>query len=104
MSLARALAMGLHDSSLDGFYHVARALCVHRESDLDGFDQAFSSHFRGIELESVKLLDELQEWLADPKNRRELSDEDRAMLESIDMEELRRLFEERMKEQKERHD
>ena len=31
MSLARALSMGLHESSLDGFYHVARALCVHRE-------------------------------------------------------------------------
>ena len=28
-ALARALTMGLHDSSLDGFYHVARALCVH---------------------------------------------------------------------------
>ena len=104
ISLARALSMGLHDSSLDGFYHVARALCVHRESDLDGFDQAFSSHFRGIELESVKLLDELAEWLADPRNRRELSDEDRAMLDAMSMEELRRLFDERMKEQKERHD
>ena len=26
LALARALAAGLHDSSLDGFYHVARAL------------------------------------------------------------------------------
>ena len=25
MSLARALSIGLHESSLDGFYHVARA-------------------------------------------------------------------------------
>ena len=47
MALMEALALGLHDSSLDGFYHVARALCVHRESDLDAFDQAFSAHFRG---------------------------------------------------------
>ena len=104
MSLARALTLGLHDSSLDGFYHVARALCVHRESDLDAFDQAFSHHFRGIERVGIDLLEELEQWLRDPKNRRELTDEERAMLQSIDMEELRRLFEERMKEQKERHD
>ena len=104
MALARALSMGLHESSLDGFYHVARALCVHREGDLDAFDQAFSSHFRGIELESAKLLDELEQWLADPKNRMDLSDEELAKLDSIDMEELRRQFEERMREQKERHD
>ena len=31
----RALAAGLHDSSLDGFYHVARALLVHSEAHLD---------------------------------------------------------------------
>jgi uncharacterized protein with von Willebrand factor type A (vWA) domain len=104
VALAEALARGLHDSSLDGFYHVARALCVHREGDLDAFDQAFSAHFKGIELASVKILDELEEWLRDPKDRKMLSDEERALLQSLDMEELRRLFEERLKEQKERHD
>jgi uncharacterized protein with von Willebrand factor type A (vWA) domain len=104
MALARALTLGLHDSSLDGFYHVARALCVHRESDLDSFDQAFSHHFRGIERVGVELLQELDEWLKDPKNRRELSPEELEMLRSIDMNELRRMFEERMREQKERHD
>ena len=38
------------------------------------------------------------------QNRRDLTDEERAMLQSIDMEQLRRLFEERQREQKERHD
>jgi len=104
MALARALAMGLHESSLDGFYHVARALTVHREGDLDSFDQAFSSHFRGIQSTSVKLIDELEEWLKDPKNRRELTEEERALLQSIDMEELRKMLEERLKEQTKRHD
>src|SRR5260370_34919485 len=96
MSHARALAIGLHESSLDGFYHVARAICVHREEDLDAFDQAFSTHFRGITRENLKLVSELESWLADPLARRELSDDERSLLESIDMEELRRLFEERM--------
>jgi len=104
MSLARALALGLHDNSLDGFYHVARAVCVHREGDLDAFDQAFLSHFRGIEAASVQLLDELEEWLKDARERRELTAEELAMIESLDMDELRRLFEERQREQKERHD
>lgn len=104
MSLARAMSFGLHDSSLDGFYHLARALCVHREADLDAFDQAFSSHFKGIAAISIGILNELEEWLKDPKNRKELTEEERAALASIDMEELRKLFEERMREQKERHD
>ena len=90
MSLARALAMGLHDSSLDGFYHVARALCVHREGDLDAFDQAFSSHFKGIASSSIEMLDALEEWLKDAKQKGELTAEELANLQAIDMDELRR--------------
>ena len=104
LALAKALALGLHDSSLDGFYHVARAICVHRESDLDAFDEAFLSHFKGIAGESLAILEELENWLEDPLNRKELSDEELAAMKSLDMEELKRLFEERMKEQKGRHD
>jgi uncharacterized protein with von Willebrand factor type A (vWA) domain len=104
MGLARALAMGLHDSSLDGFYHVARALCVHTETDLDAFDEAFLAHFKGIESKSLDLVKELEEWLRDPKMRKDLSDEELAMLKHLSLDELRRLFEERLKEQKERHD
>jgi len=103
LALAKALAIGLHDSSLDGFYHVARAICVHRESDLDAFDEAFLSHFRGIEKHAMDLVDEIDEWLKDPANRRELSADELAQLESLDMEELKKRFEERMKEQKGRH-
>ncbi len=104
ISLAKALVSELHDSSLDGFYHVARALLVHRETDLDAFDQAFSSHFKGVTATSVKLLDELEDWLKDPRNRKELTEEERAMLQALDMDELRKLFAERLKEQRERHD
>jgi uncharacterized protein with von Willebrand factor type A (vWA) domain len=103
-SLARALVAGIHESSLDGFYHVARALCVHREADLDAFDQAFSSHFKGIESASMNVLDELEEWLRDPRINRELSDDERAAMQSLDMEELRRMFEQRLREQHERHE
>jgi uncharacterized protein with von Willebrand factor type A (vWA) domain len=104
MALARALTLGLHDSSLDGFYHVARSLCVHTEGDLDAFDEAYLACFRGIESKSVELAKELEEWLRDPKMRKSLSPEELAMLEHLDPEALRRLFEERLREQKERHD
>src|SRR5579863_6451936 len=99
MALARALSLGLHDSSLDGFYHVARALCIHTEADLDAFDEAFLSCFRGVEGQSLDLVKDLDEWLKDPKARKDLSPEELAMLESLDLEALRRLFEERLREQ-----
>ncbi len=104
VALTRALGMGLHDSSLDGFYHVARALCVHDEANLDAFDQAFLSCFRGVETQSLDLVKELDEWLRDPKTRKDLSPEELAMLEHLGLDELLRLFQERLREQKERHD
>jgi uncharacterized protein with von Willebrand factor type A (vWA) domain len=105
ISLARALTMGLHDSSLDGFYYAARALCIHNEGHLDAFDQAFLAEFRGIEGKHVQLKEELLQWLKDAKVRLDdLSAEERELVESLDLEELKRLFEERMNEQQERHD
>ena len=104
LALSQALAAGIHESSLDGFYHVARALCVHSETQLDDFDLAFAKHFRGVHVEAKKLADELADWLKDPKKLRELSDEEKSMLEALDLEEVLKQFEERLKEQKERHD
>src|SRR5690606_355586 len=69
------------------------------------FDQAFAKHFHGVEVEGKKLRDELLDWLRDAKERvRELTPEERELLERYDPEELRRLFEERLREQNERHD
>ena len=104
LAMAEALGRDLHGSSLDGFYDVARALCVHRTEDLDGFDAAFASYFQGVELQSVQIADELLQWLRNPVQRRELSDADKAMLEKLDLDELRKRFLERLQEQKGRHD
>ena len=40
--LMRALAMGQHGSSLDGFYHVSRACLVKSETYFDAFDRVFA--------------------------------------------------------------
>lgn len=104
LALAGALRAGLHDSSLDGFYHVARALLVHSEAHLDAFDQAFLAHFKGVESAGMQLTQELMDWLAEAKERRDLTPEEQELLNSLDEEALRQLFEERLREQKERHD
>src|SRR5258706_2948566 len=104
VSLARAMSKGLHDSSLDGFYFLARSILVHREAHLDPFDVAFAAHFRGVHLDAKAITDELLAWLKDPAERPKLTDEERALLEALDLEELQRLFEERLRKQKERHD
>ena len=103
MALLEALALGLHESSLTAFYHLARSILVHSESHFDAYDQAFGQVFQGIEADALQLEGELERWLADPAMLRYLSPEEKAALEELDLEELRRLLEERLREQQERH-
>ena len=95
LALARALEAGLHDSSLEGFYDVARSLCVHTEAHLDAFDQAFLTHFKGIEEKGQALAEELLQWLRDAaaKPPRERTAEESAALDALDAAALQALFE-----------
>ena len=105
VALAQALKAGLHESSLEGFYHLSRSLLIHRAAHLDDFDQAFLSVFHGVEVSAKKLKDELLDWLREAAERRELlSEEELALLETFDPDELLKMFEERLEEQDERHD
>lgn len=104
VALARALEVGLHDSSLDGFYDVSRALLVHNEAHLDAFDQAFLAHFKGIEDQGDALLEELLGWLEEAARRPpgERTPEEEAVLEALEPEALRRLYQARMRERERR--
>ncbi|MGZ6124983.1 MAG: vWA domain-containing protein [Myxococcales bacterium] len=104
LSLAEAVALGLHKGTLDGFYEVARALCVHREQDLDGFDRAFAHHFRGVPDEALALTDEVLAWLERPATRRRLTEMEKQLLERLDLAEARERLRQRLLEQRERHD
>ena len=104
VALAKALSLGLHDSSLDGFYFLARSILVHRESHLDAFDVAFASHFRGVHADAKVITDELLSWLENAAERPVLTDEERDLLALLDLEELKRKFDERLAEQTKRHD
>lgn len=103
-ALLEAMSLGLHDSSLDGFYRLARAVCVKDVSDFDAFDQAFLAYFKDVKSDALALTQDLLSWLQDPRKLAELTEEQRAALQAMDLDKLRELFEQRLKEQKERHD
>jgi uncharacterized protein len=103
-SLSRALALGLHQGTLDGFYEIARALCVHREQDLDGFDRAFAHHFRGVPDEAIALTEELMRWLDDPAAKRQLTELEQQLLQRMNLDEVREQMRQRLAEQRSRHD
>ena len=101
LSLMEALSQNIHDSSLDRFYHLARATLVKSENLYDFFDQAFLICFRGKEGD-FNLKQELLDWLnhlMSGKERPPLNPES----ERLDLEELRRKFLERIQEQLEEH-
>jgi uncharacterized protein len=103
-TLLQALEMGLGEASLDGFYHLARSVCVKDIAHYDAFDAAFLQVFKGIEGDSLALTEEMLAWLEDPKRLEELTEEQRRMLREMGLEELRALYLKRLEEQKGRHD
>ncbi len=102
MTLMEALSQGLV-SNLDEFYYLARAVLVKSETYFDQYDVAFQEFFTGMEFPS-DISAKILEWLKDPINRKELTEEEQALLDMMDFEKLLREFEKRMAEQTEQHD
>jgi uncharacterized protein with von Willebrand factor type A (vWA) domain len=102
MILMEALDKRLIQNMSD-FYYLARAILVKSETHFDQYDVAFQEYFGGI-APSLEVTEELVQWLMDPKNRPHLTPEELAAMDKMDLEELLREFEKRLKEQKERHD
>ena len=102
MTLMEALSKGCI-SNLDEFYYLARAILVKSESYYDHYDVAFQEYFKGIETPE-EISEQIMEWLKDPINRMTLSEEERALFDSMDFDELLRELEKRLKEQTEQHD
>ncbi|HEY6035174.1 MAG TPA: VWA containing CoxE family protein, partial [Kofleriaceae bacterium] len=104
LALMEAMALGLHESSLDGFYQLCRTICVKDIALYDAYDEAFLSYFKDVHVSSLELTKQLEEWLLDPKFLEQLTEEQREMLKDLDLEGLKKKFEERLRQQKERHD
>ncbi|HCU24418.1 MAG TPA: VWA containing CoxE family protein [Deltaproteobacteria bacterium] len=101
LDLMEALSQDLAASSLDRFYPLGRALLVKSEALYDAYDQAFLACFGGGNAE-LQFKKELSDWLnriVDPALRPELPEG----LEKLDLEELRRRFQERLRQQSSAH-
>ena len=104
MTLLEGLMLDLHRTTLTGFYDLCRAVLVKTEAEYDKFDGLFLEYFKGIPFEE-ELPEELMDWLNKPT---EVVDEMRAFLKAQGYEEktineILKMFEERLKEQKEEH-
>ncbi|MHB9113616.1 MAG: vWA domain-containing protein [Thermoleophilia bacterium] len=106
LTLSEALARGLALSSLSAFYSLARSILVKSEAYFDQYDLAFQEAFAGVETPE-EIADEVWDWLREGAEIPGLSAAERAALAAglgaLDLEELQRLFLERMSEQHEAH-
>lgn len=103
LSLTEALQQGLCRNSLLEFYYISRAILVKTEADFDKFDEVFLDYFDRIQhIEDIP--QELLDWLHDPKNMKKYDKEEVDARTTFDLEKLRKMLEERLKEQHERHD
>lgn len=102
-TLMDALSLRLNGESLTEFYYTSRAVLVKKESDYDRFDQAFLECFKHV-VTYDSLPKEVLNWLSKareqtPYNKEEVD----ARFEGLSLDEIRRMMEERLKEQKEQH-
>ncbi|MBN2467925.1 MAG: VWA domain-containing protein [Deltaproteobacteria bacterium] len=102
MVLMDALSRGYAWSDLTDFYFLARSVLVKSESYFDQYDLAFREFFQSIET-PPEIRDEVLEWLRNPLNRLPLTPEELAEMDLMDIDELLRLFEQRLREQSEAH-
>ncbi len=101
----RGLAAGLAREGLLGLYYLARATLVKSETLYDDFDVAFAEYFRSVAPLPPEIADAIERWLREGELEKLRPFE--GVLSGIDphtLEELMRRFEEKLREQKERHD
>jgi hypothetical protein len=105
LTLLEALRARVAEYSVDDFYYLARATMVKDEKHFDRFDRAFAAHFKGIEDAFAGLFGKEipAEWLQ-KLIERHFTEEEQAQIQALGgWEELMKTLEERLKEQKERH-
>ncbi len=105
LTLHEALSAGIAGYSVNDFYFLARCCLVKDESQLDRFDRIFGAYFDGIEDGLKGLFAEIpDDWLRQQAEL-QLSDEERAKIESLGgFDELMKALRERLEEQDDRHE
>jgi uncharacterized protein with von Willebrand factor type A (vWA) domain len=103
LTLLEALKHGLAQYSINEFYYLARASLVKDESKYDRFDQVFGAYFKGIEQVFGEAGAEIPEdWLRQQFGRI-FSDEEKALIDAMDWDEMMETLRKRLEEQNEEH-
>jgi uncharacterized protein with von Willebrand factor type A (vWA) domain len=103
--LMEALDKDVIDRRIEDFYFLSRASLVKDEKNLDKFDRVFSHVFKGLETVEDGITAEIPaEWLK-LLTEKFLTDEEKAQIEALGgFEKLMETLQERLREQKERHE
>jgi uncharacterized protein len=104
LSLIQAMERDLAEKSVEDFYHLSRTLLVKDERNLDKFDVAFATTFKGALSLSLAVEQAAipEEWLR-KLIERYLTPEERAELKALGFEKLMETLRRRLAEQKGRH-
>src|SRR4051794_27280187 len=103
LTLLEALEAGLADQSVDEFYVLSRTCLVKDERNLDKFDRVFAATFKGVLAAPGADIPEIpKEWL-EKLAERFLTEEERSKLKALGWEKLWETLEQRLREQKGRH-
>ena len=103
--LMEAMDKQVIDRSVDDFYYLSRSALVKDEKNLDKFDRVFAHVFQGLErLGEDVAVDIPAEWLKRLSDKF-LTEEEKAQIEAMGgFEKLMEMLQERLREQKERHE
>ena len=102
LALMEAMNRGFAGNSLVSFYHLSRSLLVKTETLFDHFDLAFREFFTGLEV-PPEIFAELWQWLGKETLTREIDADALKDLPKHDWETIKKMFEERLQEQKDEH-
>ncbi|ODT88672.1 VWA domain-containing protein [Phenylobacterium sp. SCN 70-31] len=105
LALMEAMDKQVIDRTVDDFYYLSRTALVKDEKNLDKFDRVFGHVFKGLENVSDEIAHDIPaEWLKRLSDRF-LTDEEKAQIEAMGgFDKLMDALQERMREQKERHE
>ncbi|NHK26664.1 VWA domain-containing protein [Parvularcula flava] len=105
LTLMEAMEADLAGKRVEDFYYLSRAALVKDERNLDKFDRVFAHAFKGIESVSEGIEAEIpNEWLRKLTDKF-LTEEEKAQIEALGgWDKLMETLQERLKEQKERHE
>ncbi|NBU28604.1 MAG: VWA domain-containing protein, partial [Caulobacteraceae bacterium] len=103
--LMEALDKQVIDRSVEDFYFLSRATLVKDEKNLDKFDQVFGHVFKGLETVQDGITAEIPaEWLK-ALTEKFLTEEEKKQIEAMGgFEKLMEMLQERLNEQKKRHE